>query len=114
MRISDWSSDVCSSDLTDGFQQKGGIKFDIGFQHTIRFSAMQSIERNAFYTLRKAEPGANTVERPERSFERIGAGVTGAVDTMAETHQSFAVIKRANDPALAVAVRLDQLGRANV
>src|SRR3546814_7393758 len=71
--------DACASIFreTDGFQQKGGIKFDIGFQHTIRFSAMQSIERHAFYTLRTAEPSAHTLERPKRRLERFGAGVPG-------------------------------------
>src|SRR3546814_8605143 len=55
MRISDWSSDVCSSDLPLGRQSDDGAGADAGLALQLQASAMQLHEAIG---QRQAEPGA--------------------------------------------------------
>src|SRR3546814_6464186 len=118
MRISDWSSDVCSSDLRLGLEADRGSRLDRGAQHVARREldhAMLLLEARRLRTLtrpRRAQQNdvqrhgdpclpyrvANAVAR--RSTPRNAALQFGLLDEVA-------ILMREH-------VALDQIGRAHV
>src|SRR3546814_15110692 len=87
MRISDWSSDVCSSDLEDPPVQRKGLQMSDGYgKHTSGFGITreQSIDlivqacldnditdtRQIAYVLATAQHESGNFRSPERSEER--------------------------------------------
>src|SRR3546814_14732662 len=73
MRISDWSSDVCSSDL-GGEQRREG---EIGIEVAAADAALDADRLGALAA--EAEAGGAVVEAPDRLGRREGAGLEALV-----------------------------------
>src|SRR3546814_19690955 len=75
MRISDWSSDVCSSDLSEG--QRSKLRLDTEAKANVRFGATCLITPRAAYRQQRADYGdINSATENLQKFATIGADFT--------------------------------------
>src|SRR3546814_8515734 len=60
MRISDWSSDVCSSDLAELAELVGvaGLQAAVGMRHHLEVAAIAADHRDEFFVAREDPPHA--------------------------------------------------------
>src|SRR3546814_14636396 len=94
MRISDWSSDVCSSDLADGDKLHVGVgrcAFDMGRTCLNDLQRRLSVELMGHVALGNDEarhPNASLIDRIDRKSVVLGKDVTIRVD-----HGGSSIIK---------------------
>src|SRR3546814_1825372 len=104
MRISDWSSDVCSSDLTrDAFAPVFGLQFDK--KQDLRYGENPH-QGAAFYSERNPEAGtisaATQLQGKELSYNNIADAYAALECVKAFAKPACVIVKHANTCGVAV------------